>query len=1117
MDVRTWLDEIGLGQYRELFAEHLIGLDVIPDLTDADLEKLGIPLGDRKRLLKAVASLAEPSEERAAAETLSATSAEGERRQLTVMFCDLVGSTALSARLDPEEMREVIRDYQNAVAGAVGPFDGHVAKFMGDGVMVCFGYPRAHEDDGERAVRAGLAVTTAIGRLQAPTREALSVRVGIATGLVVVGDLAGEGAGQEEAVVGDTPNLAARLQAIAEPDSVVISARTRQLVGGLFEYQDLGSQRLKGIAEPVRAWRVSGERRTESRFEASHFAGLTPFVGRQQEVSLLLHRWRLAKDSEGQVVLLSGEPGIGKSRIIQTLRERIAAEPHARLRYQCSPYHTNSALFPIIAQLELAAGFASGDTPERKLDKLEGLLAQSSENVDEVAPLFAALLSVATDDRYPPLELTPQQQKEKTLEAMVDQLAGLADRQPVLMIFEDAHWIDPTTQELLDQIVDRCRDIRVLLVITFRPDFQSSWTGYPHATLYSFTRLGRRDCTAMVAHVTQGKSLPKEVLNQIVAKTDGVPLFIEELTKAVLESDLLRNEGRRYSLTGPLPPLAIPETLKDSLMARLDRLAEVKDVAQIGAVIGRQFSYKLVAAVAGLGDSELQKALLELANAELVFQRGTPPRSTYIFKHALVQSVAYETLLKSKRQRLHACIAENLEQQFPEKANTEPELLAYHFTEAGLVESAVGYWYAAGQRASERSASLEAVAHLGKGLVVLDRLPDTPERARQELDLQLAFCSALIQTKGQGAAELEPHYLRARHLCRQAGEQSRLFTVTFGLWNLNVSRLRLETAKELSEELLALALQQPDRGLHMQGCHASWTTKFYLGKLASCVAHVDQASSIYDREQHASHKFLYAGHDPAVCGRNYSALSYALLGYPDKAARRVQEAVVLGRDISHPFTLVLALVCSALVHQFRRDPDLAREFAEAAMALCAEQGVAPQYMAIARVIRGWSTAVDNDAGKGIEDIRNGLDALADTGVSMRRPYCLSLLAEAYRQDGNLDSGFQALADAATLSQATAERWWEAEIHRMTGELLVTRGTRYEHEALACFDRALAIARRQSAKSLELRAAMSLAQMSRRQGNLAAARDLFAPIYNWFSEGFDTPDLKEAKLLLDTLS
>ena len=1117
MDVRAWLDEIDLGRYGDLFAEQRIGLDVIPDLTDADLEKLGIPLGDRKRLLKAVARLVRPTGKRAVAETLSATSAEGERRQLTVMFCDLVGSTALSARLDPEEMREVMRGYQDAVAGAIGPFDGHVAKYMGDGVMICFGYPIAHEDDGERAVRAGLAVAKAVKALQSPTGEALAVRIGIATGLVVVGDLIGEDAAQREAVVGDTPNLAARLQAIAEPDAVVISAGTQNLVRGRFESQDLGSQRLKGIAGPVRAWRVSGERRSESRFEATHVAGVTPFVGRQQEVALLLDRWRLVREGEGQVVLLSGEPGIGKSRITQTFREQIAAETHARLRYQCSPYHTNSALFPIIAQLELAAGFEKNDTPERKLDRLEALLAKSCQNVDEVAPLFAALLGVPSNDSYPPLELTPQRRKEKTLEALVDQLVGLADRQPVVMIFEDAHWIDPTTQELLDLTVARCREIRVLLIITFRPDYQPSWAGHPHATSYTFARLGRRDCTAMIAHLTQGKSLPTDVLDQIVANTDGIPLFIEELTKAVLKSHLLRDDGEQYLLTARAPLFAIPETLKDSLTARLDQLPGGKDVAQVGAVIGREFSYEVIAAVTTLNDGELHKALGELVDSELVFQRGTPPRSSYKFKHALVQNAAYETLLKSRRQQLHARIAEVLEEQFPQKSNAEPELLAHHFTEAGLAESAVGYWHAAGQRASEKSASLEAVAHLGKGLVVLDSLADTPGRARRELDLQLAFCSALIQTRGQGAVELEPHYVRARHLCQEVGEQSQLFTATFGLWNLNVSRLRLEAAKKLSEELLALASQQPDQGLRLQGHHAGWTTKFYLGTPLSCVEDANQVSVLYDREQHASHKYLYAGHDPGVCGRNYIALSCALLGYPDQAARRAQEAVDLGRDLSHPFSLILALVSSALVRQFRRDSDLAREFAEAAITHCQEQQVAPQYLATARVIHGWATAVKDDIGNGIEEIRSGLDALAATGVSLRRSYCLSLLAETYHRNGDFDAGLQVLADALAHSEATAERWWEAEMHRMTGELLVVREPSHDSEALPHFERALKIARRQGAKWLELRALVSLAKLSRRQGKLAEARNRLAPTYKWFSEGFDTADLKEAKLLLDELS
>jgi class 3 adenylate cyclase len=660
MDVGEWLRKLGLEQYEAAFRANEIDARVFASLTAEDLKDLGVGLvGHRRRLLDAIAALD------ADAPVLpdAASPAPAERRQLTVMFCDLVGSTALAARLDPEDLREVFAAYHRAVADIVVSFDGFVAKYMGDGVLVYFGYPRAHEDDAERAVRAGLGIIDAVGRLDVKSVK-LQARVGIATGLVVVGDLIGEGSAQEQSVVGETPNLAARLQALAEPDAVVIAEGTRRLVGRLFEYRDLGAIAVKGIAAPVPAWQVLCPSAVASRFEALRGSGLSPMIGRDEEIDLLLRRWARAKSGDGQVVLISGEPGIGKSRLTAALAERLHTEPHLRLRYFCSLYHQDSALYPFIDQLGGAAGFARDDPPAARLEKLEALLARAAPADEDVAHL-TDLLSLPVSDHHPLPNLSPQRKKERTLEALMRQLEGLARQQPVLIVFEDAHWIDPTSRELLDLTVESVRTLPVLLLVTFRPEFQPPWTGQPQVTMLALNRLDRRDRIALVEQIASGKALPNEVVDQIADRTDGVPLFVEELTKSVLESGV--------------PLVGIPTSLHDSLMARLDRLASVRRVAQIGAAIGREFSYPLLRAVSRLPEHELQASLGRLVTSELVFQRGTPPDAVYSFKHALVQDAAHGSLLRSARQQLHAQIADALESHSPELMDSQPELFAGSF------------------------------------------------------------------------------------------------------------------------------------------------------------------------------------------------------------------------------------------------------------------------------------------------------------------------------------------------------------------------------------------------------------------------------------------------------
>ena len=710
-----------------------------------------------------------------------------ERRQLTIMFCDLVGSTALSLQLDPEDVREIVKHVQETCARIIGQYDGFIAKYMGDGILVYFGYPQAHEDDVARAVRSGLAIVDAIrarGTMAAERFGAqVAVRVGIATGLVVAGDLIGEGASQEKAVVGSTPNLAARLQGLAAPNSVVIASTTRQVLGSEFDLENLGRHELKGFSQPEQAWRVVGVRTAPTRFEATHASGLTPLVGREAEIDLILHRWRhQAVNREGQLVLLSGEPGIGKSRLIEAIRECLAGEAYFHIRYQCSPYFANSAFYPVVEQLRLAAGLARDDDDEHRLEKIEAMLALAIADVRQVAPLFAALMEISTGDRYPCLALSPVQQKERTVSALLEQLQGLARQQPVLFVVEDMQWIDPSTLDLVDRVIERIEGLPVLCLASSRPDFAPPWIGRPQVTQLFLSRMNRQQCAAIIGRLIRGKKLPPEIEQEIIAKTDGIPLFIEELTKTVLEAGFLDEKADAYQPTTTRPAFTVPTTLRNSLMARLDRLGSAKAVAQTGAVIGRTFSLELLAAASGVPTNILEASLAQLVRAELIQQRGVPPLAIYTFGHALIQEVAYQSLLKSRRRHLHAKIARALERHFPEVGRTKPELLAHHATEAGLVELAIGYWQRAGERAAERSANKEAVAHLQKGLELIRLLPEGEAQRQRELDLLVALGVPLRAVKGISAKEVGECYERARQLCEEIGAVKRLFPVLWGLW-----------------------------------------------------------------------------------------------------------------------------------------------------------------------------------------------------------------------------------------------------------------------------------------------------------------------------------------------
>jgi len=1036
---------------------------------------------------------------------------EAERRHLTVMICDLVGSTALSARLDPEDMNAVIDAYHAACARIMLTYDGFIAEFRGDGILAYFGYPRAHEDDAERTVRAGLDIIAAVARLETHAAEPLAVRIGIATGLVVVGDLSGEGALRQHALVGETPNLAARLQTLAEPGTIVVAASTRRLLGDLFRLRDLGQHEVKGIAAPVAAWVVEGVSASESRFEAIRVAGLTDLIGREDELDFLLERQRLAWKGEGQIVLISGEPGIGKSRLVAALAERIAGEPHTRLRYQCSPYDTNSALRPFIAQLERAAGFKADDTSEQRLDKLEGLLAMGASQVQAVAPLFAALLSIPFGERYPPLALSPTQQRRRTLAALLDQFEGLARRQPILLSFEDLQWADATSLELLDLTVERMRQLAVLALFTFRPEFEPPWVGLPNVSTLTLGRLDGHDVEGMVARVTGGRVLPAEVMKQIVAKTDGNPLFVEELTKAVLEAGILVEDPEGYRLEGPLPPLAIPDTLQDSLMARLDRLAPVREIAQIGAAIGREFSYSLLRAVVGRDESALKHGLAQLEQAGLVFRRGEPEEAVYSFKHALVRDAAYESLLKSRRQQLHGKIARTLEERFADVVANQPEIAAHHFTEAGLVEPAIDHWLKAGQHAARRSANAEALNHLARGLDLLPNIDDPMLRNKSELLLQTSLGHSLRSIKGWSIDSVKHAYTRALQLCKESGFDEHTLPAVFGLWTWNFLRGALGEAQTLAEHLVNTAENADGSVFKVLAHEALGFTLFARGKFAAAHAALERSMSMCEDSKAAAYLDLSA-QDPRVHVRLYDGMALWFLGYPDQALRICTEARGYADTSQHPFSEAMARTISLRVHQFRGEATVVAGQADAAIALCEERGFV-HYLAMALILRGWATAQQGEFEKGIAEIQAGLEKERATDALLFESYTLGLLADVCIKNERYAQTFDLLHQAQLrLDEENSERFYAAEIYRLLGETHL-RSNRDLDQAERCFCKGLEISREQKAKSFELRLCVSIYDLYELRGNADAYRPQLGEIYGSFREGFDTTDLVRAKARL----
>ncbi|WP_024520214.1 AAA family ATPase [Bradyrhizobium sp. Tv2a-2] len=1116
--IGDWLKELGMSEYAERFAENDIDMAVLADLTDKHLKDLGLSLGHRLKMLRAIRDLSGASTVATAPSAPMASEPtrrdEAERRQLTIMFCDLVGSTALSARLDPEDLRAIIGAYHRCGTELVERNGGFVAKYMGDGVLAYFGYPRAHEDDAERAVRAGLALVEAVPRLKLVAEPGLQVRIGIATGLVVVGDLTGSGEAQERGVVGETPNLAARLQTLAQPGTVLIAPSTRRLTSGHFDYRELGGLALKGFDELLTAWQVLSERAVESRFEAHHEIGLTPLIGREEELELLRCCQRQAEKGEGRVLLLLGEAGIGKSRLTRALLDGLASEPHLRLRYFCSPHHRNSALSPVINQIEHAAGFLRQDPGERKLAKLDAMLARVAAE-PEAVDLIADLLSLPA--RRPAPELSPQQRKEKTLAALLAQLDGLAREQPVLMLFEDLHWIDPTSLELLTAIVDRVQRLPVLLLATARPEFTPPWPSYAHVTTLSLTRLSRRECMALVDQITDGKALPNEVLEQILARTDGIALFIEELTKTVIEGGILIDKGDGYTMAGPLPSLAIPTTLHDSLTARLDRLAPVKEVAQIAACIGRDFDYDLLAAASGMPEHGLRSAMEALRHAELVIARGVSGER-YRFKHALVRDAAYAGLLRSRRVQVHSAIAHAIERSFAHLVEAEPQTLAHHLTEAGLPEKATGYWLRAGKIAASRYANIEAIAHLRRGIEVVGGFLDGTTNDRLELDFQFALGPCLIATEGVRSNAYAATVTRALELCERVGDAPEYPHVIH--WSAYMHFIRGELPEALDGFTAALGLAEAadNRPAAVNAMRTVGATLLFMGRLIEARRMLERSLAEFDMCDEAESLATRAtAWDAGVAGNLQLSWTLWALGYPDMARARMGAALHRAEAIGHPHTEAYAGYYASVLHAFCGEPAVAHAHAERCLALSEKHGF-DLWRNRSRAVRGICANQLDSSSDSLAAVSGELAEFVDTGYQISSTALYALLSQAFLARRQLMPAREIISKGLATAEQTSERLFEAEFLRLKARARVIEGGPCVlSDAQRLLEESLAVAQSQQALSLKLRAAVELARLHRGQGRHAEARDLLTPVYAWFTEGFDTRDLKEAKTLLDELT
>jgi len=1115
--IRQWLERLGLAHYAEIFEGNDVDLDILPSLTEEDLHRLGVSLGDRKRILRA---LQDPDPRHtynghlapSFVPGIESLTVQGERRQVTVLFCDLVGSTALSATRDPEEYRSILERYHDTCIASVRRFEGFVAQIQGDGVLAYFGYPLAHENEADRAVRAGLSIVGALATQESGLDQPLQVRIGIASGLVVVSHILAP----DKRAVGETPNLAARLQTIALPNEVLVGDSTRLLAGGGFEYEDRGVHALKGIALPIQTWGVLRESSAASRFEAATRGSITPMVGRAQEIGLLLNRWERSRSADGQVVLLQGEAGIGKSRMLQAFRERLGGKVEAALQYQCSPYFTNSAFYPIADHLGRALKFERDDDADQKLDKLERYLLGSMARGLTDCGLLARALAIACDERYGRVEITPQRQKDETIALMVELIAEVAERHATVVLFEDLHWADPTTLEVLAALVDRTEQLPLLVLTTCRPEYESSWKARSHVTLVPLSRLSRTQGASIVLRVAGSKPLPSDLVSLIVDKTDGVPLFLEELTKTVLESAMVVDLGDRYDYTGELNRMGVPATLRDSLMTRLDRLIPVKEIAQIGACLGREFSYELVRAISPMDEVQLGEALEKLADAELVSRRGTPPEAVYTFKHALVQDAAYDSLLKSRRQSLHAEIARILEIRFPSIRDTRPELIAHHYTAAAMAEQAVGYWKRAGELAHTRIALHEAIAHLEHGLEVALTLPPSQIRDRHELELRGQLGMAWIALQGWAYPAVAEHLKPAYALEEALTPGQHSLRVLWGLWVYALALGRTRDSLAVAEELLAQGRNKGEEEMLQAGLWAVVTTHYWLGEFEKSIEYADAILERYDPIRH--HALADAlNHDPKTVALQYKAASQGLLGYADTAAVTMKATLEHARNRGHSFDHAWALFFAIYqFHGIQQDPVaidlLLAEFEPLVRdqrLLAFEHLLGPFCRAIRHMIDGSSKDADRILDQLIPKLAAaGLEVVTAEARTLQAR-CAILLHEPERALVLLEDVLNVI-----LQPGGETLYFQAEVLRVRGQALEEMGRL--DEAGAVFQSAIDQARSQKSKWWELRAATSLARLWQKQHRRKAALELLTPVHGWFIEGHSSRDLCEATALLAEL-
>jgi len=1129
INVDDWLRSLGLEQYAAAFRDNDLDDEVLLEVNADDLIGVGVTsIGHRRRLLAAIAALKSEATLPAGADasvdpipTVTPVSAvrssEAERRQLTVMFCDLVGSTALSAQLDPEELSNVIGAFQKACASAVMEFGGSIAKYMGDGALVYFGYPEAHEDDAERAVRAGLALLDAMAAMQLPVPVRPQVRVGIATGLVVVGELIGAGSAQERVAVGETLNLAARIQSAVSPDSVAVGELTRRLAGAAFDYEDLGSHEFKGISGATRFWRVVGESGARGRFDTRIVKGLTPLVGRAEELGLLCRCWDHAKDGDGQLILLSAPAGFGKSRMTEAFREHLADSSIPYLQYLASPFYVNSPFYPFIKTLEWAAGIVRTDTEDQKLDKLEAALQGSAEDKREVAPLLAALLSIPFGERYPRLQINELVQKQKTMEVLEEQLVLLSTRGPILVVFEDAHWIDRTSLELIDKIVRRVAELPVMTVVTYRPEFTPPWVDLGHATVLKLNQLGRSEVVDLIHQTAGGKTLPEAIVAQIAAKSGGVPLFAEEITRSILESSDLELDGERYVLRQSIHDFKIPSTLQDSLIARLDRLGSAKDVVLTASIIGREFSYELIEAVSLVPQVMLLADLERLVQSDLLGQRGVPPRSRYIFKHALIHDAAYQSVLKVRKRELHQRIAEVLASRFPEVVETEPELLAHHYTEANVVERALTHWRQAAERAMARMAHTEALGHVDKAMKLIAALPNGAERDEWELAFLVIEGPLQMTLHGWESPQANRVYEAARVVAERLKRPAELFPALWGLWLGAHSSGQHAHAHELYREMFALLKQTNDPEYVVQANHAGCTQMLAEGQPHAALGHTEQLLNNYRFDLHHNLALTYGAHDPGCCALSNRAFILSMLGHLDQADAESAKALELSERVGHKPSVAHTCQFRAEYDIILNRPEKAEAYLETCMSLSEKYSLAA-YLNTADLMQGFVRVLRGDVETGVRQAEAALKTLKSVpSRQFHLPIRISIVGRAKAAAGDIEGALAIFESALDATSSTGEIWYEPETLRLKAEMLLALPKPRAAEAEKCLKAAIASAQKQDAKFWELRAATMLAGLWVRQGRRAEARGLLAPVYGWFTEGFGNADVKDAAALLTELA